>query len=51
MRLAKHVAHMGKMGYACIFLIGKPGIKRQRGRPRRKVGDNVKSDKVFEGLD
>jgi hypothetical protein len=44
MRLAGHVARMGKRRGVHRVLVGKPEGKRPLGRPRRRWGDNVKMD-------
>jgi hypothetical protein len=42
MRLAGHVARMGKRIYAYRILVGKPKGKRSLGRPRSKWESNIK---------
>jgi DNA-binding transcriptional regulator GbsR (MarR family) len=44
MRLAEHVARMGERRDVYRVLVGKPEIKRQFGRPRRRWEDNIKMD-------
>ena len=44
MRLAGHVARMGKRRGVCRVLVGKPEGKRPLGRPRRRWEDNIKMD-------
>ena len=44
MRLAGHVARMGKGRAVHRVLVGKPEGKRQLGRPRRRWEDNIKMD-------
>jgi hypothetical protein len=42
MRLAGHVARMGRSGY--MLLVGKPEGKEPLGRPRRRWVDNINMD-------
>jgi hypothetical protein len=44
MRLMEHVARIGEMRNAYKILVGKPGGKRQRGRPRSGLEDNIRMD-------
>jgi len=44
MRLAGHVARMGKRKYAYRVLVGKSEGRRPLGRPRRRWEGNIKSD-------
>jgi len=44
MRWAGHVALMGEGKGVCRVLVGKPGVKRPQGRPRRRWEDNIKMD-------
>jgi hypothetical protein len=44
MRLAHHVARMGKKKNAYRLLVGKPEGKRPLGRLRRRWGDNIRMD-------
>jgi len=44
MRWAGHVARMGKGKGMYMILLGKPEVKRQLGRPRRRWDDNIKVD-------
>jgi hypothetical protein len=44
MRLAGHVARMGKKRNACRILVGKPEGKRLLGRRRRRWEDNIGMD-------
>jgi len=44
MRLAGHVARMGKGRGVYRVLVGKPEGKRPMGRPRRRWQDNIKMD-------
>ena len=39
-----HVAHMGERIGVYRILVGKPKVKRQLGRPRRRWEDNIKMD-------
>jgi len=41
--MASHVARMGRRGIYRV-LVGKPEGKRPRGRPRRRLEDNIKMD-------
>ena len=41
---AVHVARMGERRGVYRVLVGKPGGKRQLGRPRRKLEDNIEKD-------
>jgi hypothetical protein len=41
MRWAGLVAHMGEKVIACGVLLGKPEGKRQLGRPRHTLEDNI----------
>jgi hypothetical protein len=45
MRWAGHVARMGAMRNVYSILVGKPKVKRPRGRPRRRWEDG------WEGVD
>jgi hypothetical protein len=53
MRWEGHVARMGIMKYAYRNLVGGPMGKRQHGRPRRRLEDNIKMDlqEVRWGMD
>jgi len=42
MRGVRHVASMGEVRDAYIFLVGKPKRKRPLGRPRSGWEDNIK---------
>jgi hypothetical protein len=42
MRWAGHVARMGAKRNAYRILVGKPEVKRQPGRPRRRWVKNIK---------
>jgi hypothetical protein len=42
MRLAEHVAHVGKKKNAYRVLVGKPKGKRPLIKPRRRQEDNIK---------
>jgi len=44
MRLAGHVARMGKMGNAYKFLVGKPEGKRAFGMPRNRWEYNIRKE-------
>jgi hypothetical protein len=44
MRLAGHVARMGGKRGAYRILLGRPDGRRPRGRPRRRLEDNIKMD-------
>ena len=44
MRWAGHVARMGEERVVYRDLLGKPGGKRQLGRPRRRWVDNIRTD-------
>jgi hypothetical protein len=44
MKLAGHVARMGKKKNAYSVLVWKPEGKRLLGRPRRRLDDNIKMD-------
>jgi len=44
MRWEEHVARMGERRGVYRVLLGKPGGKRQLGRPRRRWEDNIKMD-------
>jgi hypothetical protein len=44
MRLAGHVARMGKVRGVHNILVGRPGGRRPLGRPRRRWEDNIKMD-------
>jgi hypothetical protein len=44
MRLAGHVARMGKRIDVYRILVGKPKVKRSLGRPRSKWENNIKMD-------
>jgi hypothetical protein len=44
MRWAGHVARMGERKGAYRILIGRPEGKRPLGRPRRRLGENIKMD-------
>ena len=44
MRLAGHVARMGKRRGVYWVLVGKPEGKRPLGRPKRRQKDNIKMD-------
>jgi hypothetical protein len=44
MRMAEHVARMGKMRNAYKILVGKPEGRRPLGRPRSSWKDNVRVD-------
>jgi hypothetical protein len=35
---------MGERRVAYRVLVGKPEVKRRLGRPRRRLGDNIKID-------
>jgi hypothetical protein len=50
MRLAGHVARMGKKRNAYRLLAGKPEGKRPLGRPRRRWIDNIQMDLLERGL-
>ena len=41
---AGHVASMGERGGVCMILVGKREGKRQLGRPRHRLEDNIKMD-------
>jgi hypothetical protein len=54
MRLAGHVAHVGKMKNAYRFLFGKPEGERPCRRPRHKWEDNIRMvvrEIGWEGVD
>ena len=44
MRWAKHVARMGEERMMYRVLVGKPEGKRPLGRPRHRLGDNIRMD-------
>jgi hypothetical protein len=44
MRWAEHIARMGEGTGVHRVLVGKPEGKRLLGRPRRRWGDNIKTD-------
>ena len=44
MRWAGHVTRMGEERGSYRVLVGKPGGKRQLGRPRRRRVDNIRMD-------
>ena len=44
MRWAGNVARMGEGRGVYRILVGKPGVKRPLGRPRRRWEDNIKID-------
>ena len=44
MRWAGHVALMGEGRGVYKLLVGKPGVERALGRPRRRWEDNIKMD-------
>ena len=44
MRWAGHVARMGEERGVYRVLVGKPGGRRQLGRPRRRCVDNIRMD-------
>ena len=44
MRWAGHVVRMGKRRGAYRVLVGKRDGKRPRGKPRRRLEDNIKMD-------
>jgi len=44
MRWAGHVAHMGEDRGVYRVLVGKPEGRRPLGRPRRRWGDNIRTD-------
>ena len=44
MRWAGHVARMGEERGVYRVLVGKPEGRRQLGRPRRRWGDNIRTD-------
>ena len=44
MRWAGHVAHMGEERGVYRVLVGKPEGRRPLGRPRRRWGDNIRTD-------
>jgi hypothetical protein len=46
MRWAGHAARVGQMRNAYKFLVGEPGGKRPRGRPRRRWEDNSSVDRT-----
>jgi hypothetical protein len=48
MKLAGHIARIGKKRDAYTLLVGKPERKRQLGRPRRSWVDNIKMDLAGE---
>jgi hypothetical protein len=51
MRWAGHVARMGEGKGAYRVLVGRPEGKRPLGRPRRRLGDNIKMDLGEIGID
>jgi hypothetical protein len=51
MRMAGHVARIGKKRNAYKILVGKPEGKRPLGRPRRRWVDNIKIDLRGTGWD
>jgi len=53
MRWVGHVARMGEESGVYRVLVGKPGGKRPKGRPRRRWVDNIRMDlqEVGCGLD
>jgi hypothetical protein len=51
MRWAVHVARMEEGRGVYRVLVGKPGIKRPLGRPRRRWEDNIKLDLREIGID
>jgi hypothetical protein len=50
MRWAGHVARMGEKWNVYRLLVGKPGVKKPLGRPRRRWMDNIKMDLLEMGL-
>jgi hypothetical protein len=51
MRLARHVARMGRGRGICRVLVGKPEGKRPLGRPMRRWEDNIKMDLLEAGCE
>jgi hypothetical protein len=51
LRLAGHVARMGKGRGVYRVLVGRPERKRPLGRPRRGWADNIKMDLKEIGID
>jgi hypothetical protein len=51
MRWARHLARMGVQGNAISILVGEPEGKRQLGRPRRRLQDNIRMDLRESGWD
>jgi hypothetical protein len=49
MRWARHIARMGSRGTCIRLLVGNPEGKRQLGRPRRTLLDNIRMDLVEVG--
>jgi hypothetical protein len=45
------VARMGEGRGAYRVLVGRPQVKRRRGRPRRRWEDNIKIDLREKGVD
>jgi hypothetical protein len=45
MRLAEHVISTGRMRIAYKMLVGNPEAKREIGRSRRRLEDNIKMNK------
>jgi hypothetical protein len=44
MRWAGHVARKGEKRNAYRLLVGKPDVRKQLGRPRRRWVDNIRMD-------
>jgi hypothetical protein len=51
MRWAGHVARMRERRDVYMVLVGRPEVKRPRGRPRRRWEDNIKMDLWEIGID
>jgi hypothetical protein len=49
MRWAGHVARMGEKSGAYRILLGRPGRRRPLVRPRRRLEDNIKTDRQEVG--
>jgi hypothetical protein len=51
MRWAGHVARMGEGSGVYRMFVGRPKGKKPLGRPRRRWGDNIKTDLMERGID